>query len=168
MRRRCARASRVLHGNRTYLLQDEHGQITETHSISAGLDYPGVGPEHAWLKETAGPNMSHRRRRSVAAFTTCAAPRASIRRLNPRMRSPRGEARARAARRDACWSISREGTGYATRRGKIGNPILRSRAHALVNRDLSIASSASLDCETWISMSHPVRLARITGSDSDA
>jgi tryptophan synthase beta chain len=41
----------VLHGNRTYLLQDEHGQIVETHSISAGLDYPGVGPEHAWLKD---------------------------------------------------------------------------------------------------------------------
>jgi len=43
----------VLHGNRTYLLQDAAGQITETHSISAGLDYPGVGPEHAWLKDTA-------------------------------------------------------------------------------------------------------------------
>lgn len=42
----------VLHGNRTYLLQDEAGQISETHSISAGLDYPGVGPEHAWLKDT--------------------------------------------------------------------------------------------------------------------
>ena len=41
----------VLHGNRTYLLQDANGQITETHSISAGLDYPGVGPEHAWLKD---------------------------------------------------------------------------------------------------------------------
>ncbi len=41
----------VLHGNRTYLLEDEAGQIRETHSISAGLDYPGVGPEHAWLKE---------------------------------------------------------------------------------------------------------------------
>ncbi|AHB06474.1 MULTISPECIES: tryptophan synthase subunit beta [Pandoraea] len=41
----------VLHGNRTYLLQDSHGQITETHSISAGLDYPGVGPEHAWLHD---------------------------------------------------------------------------------------------------------------------
>ena len=45
--------SGVLHGNRTYLLQDEHGQIIETHSISAGLDYPGVGPEHAWLKDSA-------------------------------------------------------------------------------------------------------------------
>ncbi|MDX1606377.1 MAG: tryptophan synthase subunit beta [Candidatus Competibacterales bacterium] len=42
----------VLHGNRTYLMETDDGQITETHSISAGLDYPGVGPEHAWLKDT--------------------------------------------------------------------------------------------------------------------
>jgi len=42
----------VLHGNRTYLLQDDNGQILETHSISAGLDYPGVGPEHAYLKDS--------------------------------------------------------------------------------------------------------------------
>lgn len=42
----------MLHGNRTYLLQDGAGQITEAHSISAGLDYPGVGPEHAWLKDS--------------------------------------------------------------------------------------------------------------------
>jgi tryptophan synthase beta chain len=41
----------VLHGNRTYVLQDDDGQVIETHSISAGLDYPGVGPEHAWLKD---------------------------------------------------------------------------------------------------------------------
>jgi tryptophan synthase beta chain len=41
----------VLHGNRTYLLQNANGQITETHSVSAGLDYPGVGPEHAWLHD---------------------------------------------------------------------------------------------------------------------
>ena len=41
----------VLHGNRTYLMEDKHGQIIETHSISAGLDYPGVGPEHSWLKD---------------------------------------------------------------------------------------------------------------------
>lgn len=45
-------ASGVLHGNRTYVLQDDDGQVRETHSISAGLDYPGVGPEHAWLKDT--------------------------------------------------------------------------------------------------------------------
>jgi tryptophan synthase beta chain len=42
----------VLHGNRTYLLQDDDGQILEGHSISAGLDYPGIGPEHSWLKDT--------------------------------------------------------------------------------------------------------------------
>jgi len=42
----------VLHGNRTYLLQDSAGQILEGHSVSAGLDYPGVGPEHSWLKDS--------------------------------------------------------------------------------------------------------------------
>src|SRR5215475_12078766 len=47
----CAGRPGVLHGNRTYLLQDDDGQIIETHSISAGLDYPGVGPEHSWLKD---------------------------------------------------------------------------------------------------------------------
>jgi tryptophan synthase beta chain len=41
----------VLHGFRSYLMQDENGQIIETHSVSAGLDYPGVGPEHSWLKD---------------------------------------------------------------------------------------------------------------------
>jgi tryptophan synthase beta chain len=49
----CAGKPGVLHGNRTYLLQDANGQIIETHSVSAGLDYPGVGPEHAWLKDSA-------------------------------------------------------------------------------------------------------------------
>lgn len=46
----------VLHGNRTYLMEDENGQIIETHSVSAGLDYPGVGPEHAWLKDLGRVN----------------------------------------------------------------------------------------------------------------
>ena len=46
-----AGSSGVLHGNRTYLMQDDDGQIMHTHSVSAGLDYPGVGPEHAWLKD---------------------------------------------------------------------------------------------------------------------
>ena len=48
----CAGSPGILHGNKTYLLQDKHGQITHAHSISAGLDYPGVGPEHSWLKDT--------------------------------------------------------------------------------------------------------------------
>jgi tryptophan synthase beta chain len=47
----CAGRTGVLHGNRTYLMADDDGEIIETHSISAGLDYPGVGPEHAWLKD---------------------------------------------------------------------------------------------------------------------
>lgn len=47
----CAGRPGVLHGNRTYLIEDDDGEIIETHSISAGLDYPGVGPEHAWLKD---------------------------------------------------------------------------------------------------------------------
>jgi len=52
----CAGRPGVLHGNRTYLMEDEDGQIIETHSISAGLDYPGVGPEHAWLKDIGRAN----------------------------------------------------------------------------------------------------------------
>ena len=52
----CAGTPGVLHGNRTYLMEDRDGQIIETHSISAGLDYPGVGPEHAWLKDSGRAN----------------------------------------------------------------------------------------------------------------
>jgi tryptophan synthase beta chain len=52
----CAGRPGVLHGNRTYLMEDENGQIMGTHSISAGLDYPGVGPEHAWLKDIGRAN----------------------------------------------------------------------------------------------------------------
>lgn len=52
----CAGKPGVLHGNRTYLMEDENGQIIETHSISAGLDYPGVGPEHSWLKDVGRAN----------------------------------------------------------------------------------------------------------------
>lgn len=52
----CAGKPGVLHGNRTYLMEDKDGQIIETHSVSAGLDYPGVGPEHAWLKDTGRAN----------------------------------------------------------------------------------------------------------------
>jgi tryptophan synthase beta chain len=62
----------VLHGNRTYLLQDEHGQIIETHSVSAGLDYPGVGPEHAWLKDIQRAEyVSITDDEALAAFHDC-------------------------------------------------------------------------------------------------
>ncbi len=52
----CAGQPGILHGNRTYLMEDPNGQIIETHSISAGLDYPGVGPEHSWLKDIGRVN----------------------------------------------------------------------------------------------------------------
>ncbi len=52
----CAGKPGVLHGNRTYLMEDQHGQIIPTHSVSAGLDYPGVGPEHSWLKDIGRAN----------------------------------------------------------------------------------------------------------------
>ena len=62
----------VLHGNRTYLLQNEDGQITDAHSISAGLDYPGIGPEHAWLHEAGRVNyVSATDDEALAAFQLC-------------------------------------------------------------------------------------------------
>jgi len=65
----CAGRPGVLHGNRTYLLETAEGQIVETHSISAGLDYPGVGPEHAWLKDSGRAQyVSVTDREALAAF----------------------------------------------------------------------------------------------------
>ena len=59
----------VLHGNRTYLMEDENGQIIETHSVSAGLDYPGVGPEHSWLKDVGRVNyVAVNDQEALAAF----------------------------------------------------------------------------------------------------
>lgn len=61
--------SGVLHGNRTYVMQDENGQVSATHSVSAGLDYPGVGPEHAWLKDIGRANyVSVTDKEALAAF----------------------------------------------------------------------------------------------------
>ena len=62
----------VLHGNRTYLLMDEDGQIKEAHSISAGLDYPGIGPEHAWLSDIKRVKyLSATDDEALAAFQLC-------------------------------------------------------------------------------------------------
>lgn len=67
----CAGRPGVLHGNRTYLMEDPDGQIIETHSISAGLDYPGVGPEHAWLKDNGRAQyVSITDKEALAAFHT--------------------------------------------------------------------------------------------------
>ncbi len=63
----------VLHGNRTYIMQSDDGQITQTHSISAGLDYPGIGPEHAWLNDSGRVTYaSATDEEAIAAFQLCA------------------------------------------------------------------------------------------------
>ncbi|MFV8571047.1 tryptophan synthase subunit beta [Marinobacter sp. SBS5] len=67
----CAGRPGVLHGNRTYLMEDENGQISGTHSVSAGLDYPGVGPEHSWLKDIGRANyVSVTDEEALAGFRT--------------------------------------------------------------------------------------------------
>ena len=74
----------VLHGNRTYLLQDDAGQILEGHSISAGLDYPGIGPEHAWLKDIGRAEyVSITDAQALDAFQTCCALEGIIPALEP-------------------------------------------------------------------------------------
>ena len=74
----------VLHGNRTYLLQSDDGQIDEAHSISAGLDYPGIGPEHAWLHETGRVDyVAATDDEALAAFTACARAEGIIPALEP-------------------------------------------------------------------------------------
>ena len=74
----------VLHGNRTYLLMDADGQITEAHSISAGLDYPGIGPEHSWLKDMGRVQfLSATDDEAVAAFQMCSALEGIIPALEP-------------------------------------------------------------------------------------
>ena len=74
----------VLHGNRTYLLMDDDGQINEAHSISAGLDYPGIGPEHAWLKETGRVEyVSIKDNEALDAFRLCCRAEGIIPALEP-------------------------------------------------------------------------------------
>ena len=74
----------VLHGNRTYLLQDDEGQILEGHSISAGLDYPGIGPEHAWLRDIGRAEyVSVTDDEALAAFTLCCETEGIIPALEP-------------------------------------------------------------------------------------
>jgi tryptophan synthase beta chain len=74
----------ILHGNRTYLLQNDDGQILEGHSISAGLDYPGIGPEHAWLKETGRVNyVAVTDTEALEAFQLCTRTEGIIPALEP-------------------------------------------------------------------------------------
>ena len=89
----------VLHGNRTYLLMDDDGQIQDAHSISAGLDYPGIGPEHAWLNEIGRGQLSLGHRRGGAGRVPAL--------LAARGHHPGAGARARA--RQGRWSLRRSG-----------------------------------------------------------
>ncbi len=74
----------VLHGNRTYLLQDDDGQIQEAHSISAGLDYPGIGPEHSWLHEIGRVEyVAATDDEALAAFQLCTRTEGIIPALEP-------------------------------------------------------------------------------------
>ena len=83
----------MLHGNRTYLLMDEDGQIEEAHSISAGLDYPGIGPEHAWLNDMARVKfLSATDDEAVAAFQLCSKLEGIIPALEPARDHARVEA----------------------------------------------------------------------------
>ena len=91
----------VLHGNKTYLLQDDDGQILEAESISAGLDYPGIGPEHSWLKETGRVTyVSATDEDALAAFQLCTRLEGIIPALEPSHALAHVDAdRAEAARR---------------------------------------------------------------------
>ena len=74
----------VLHGNRTYLIQDEHGQIEHTHSISAGLDYPGIGPEHSFLHDSGRVDyVSVTDDEALNAFQVCSKQEGIIPALEP-------------------------------------------------------------------------------------
>ena len=103
----------VLHGNRTYLLMNDDGQILEAHSISAGLDYPGIGPEHSWLHDIGRVDISLRDRRGGARGVPAAArgSKASSRRWNRRMRSRRSSKLAPSEPKDHLMVVNLSGRG---------------------------------------------------------
>jgi tryptophan synthase beta chain len=102
----------VLHGNRTYLLQDADGQIQEAHSISAGLDYPGIGPEHAWLHETGRVKyLSATDQEALEAFQLCARLEGIIPALEPAHALARAVDKAREMDRDRILLMNMCGRG---------------------------------------------------------
>ena len=120
----------VLHGNRTYLLMNDDGQINEGHSISAGLDYPGIGPEHAWLKESGRVTyVSATDTEALAAFQLCS--RAGG-------HHPGAGAGARARRGDAPRA------GQAARSSDGGEPVAGA-----ATRTSSPSPITSAACEHW-------------------
>jgi len=102
----------VLHGNRTYVLCDDNGQITETHSISAGLDYPGVGPEHAWLKDTGRAQyVGVTDDEALAAFHTLARTEGILAALESSHAVAQGIKLARDMRKDQIVLVNLSGRG---------------------------------------------------------
>ncbi len=102
----------VLHGNRTYLLQDDDGQIIEGHSISAGLDYPGIGPEHAWLHETGRVEyLSATDAEALAAFQLCSQLEGIIPALEPSHALARAVDKAKDMDRDQILLLNMCGRG---------------------------------------------------------
>lgn len=102
----------VLHGNRTYLLQDDDGQIIEGHSISAGLDYPGIGPEHAWLHETGRVTyLSATDADALAAFQLCSKLEGIIPALEPSHALARAIDKAQEMDRDQILLLNMCGRG---------------------------------------------------------
>jgi len=102
----------VLHGNRTYLLQDDDGQIIEGHSISAGLDYPGIGPEHAWLHDVGRVNyLSATDEEALEAFQLCAKLEGIIPALEPSHALARAMDKAQEMDRDQILLLNMCGRG---------------------------------------------------------
>lgn len=102
----------ILHGNRTYLLQDEDGQIQDAHSISAGLDYPGIGPEHSWLHETGRVNyISATDQEALDAFQLCAKLEGIIPALEPSHALARAIDKAQEMDRDQILLLNMCGRG---------------------------------------------------------
>ncbi len=103
----------MLHGNRTYLLQDDDGQIIEAHSISAGLDYPGIGPEHSWLHDSGRVKyVSATDEEALDAFQLLLrASKASSRRSNPPTRSPTSPSSRRTKPKDHLMVMNMCGRG---------------------------------------------------------
>ena len=102
----------VLHGNRTYLLQDDDGQIQEAHSISAGLDYPGIGPEHSWLHETGRVTyLSATDEEALAMFQLCAKLEGIIPALEPSHALARALDKAKEMDRDQILLLNMCGRG---------------------------------------------------------
>ena len=102
----------VLHGNRTYLLQDEDGQIQDAHSISAGLDYPGIGPEHAWLHESGRVKyISATDEEALASFQLCAKLEGIIPALEPSHALARAIDKAQAMSRNEILLLNMCGRG---------------------------------------------------------